>query len=120
MLTFLANFFTGGVLDRVLDTVDKKFENEANRDAIKGDVIKAHMASRGDWMRAGGFWLLVLWSLPWLFWAAAVIVYSVFWCQGCAYPQEWTIAALPAPLDEWGQWIMLASIGGLGLSQLRK
>lgn len=120
MLSLLLRWLSGGPLDRILDTVDKRVQADTDREKIKGDVIRAHMASRGDWMRSGGFWLLVLWSLPFLFWCGAVIVYSVFWCRGCAYPVEWTIAALPAPLDEWGQWVMLASIGGLGLSQLRK
>jgi len=120
MLGWITNLLTGGFLDRVLATVDRKIENETDRERIKGQVIEAHMATRAGWLRAGGFWLLVLWSAPALFWYASVAVYSVFWCQGCAYPQEWTIAALPAPLDGWGQWIMLASIGGLGLSQLHR
>lgn len=120
MLAWILSWLSSGPLDRILDTVDKRVEAETDREKIKGDVIRTYLSTRGSWMAAGGFWLLVLWSLPFLFWCSAVVVYSVFWCQGCAFPQEWTIAALPRPLDEWGQWVMLASIGGLGLAQFKR
>jgi len=48
-----------------------------------------------------------------------VLIYSIFWCQGCAFPQEWTIAALPPPLDEWASMMILAIFGVVGVSRLR-
>lgn len=108
MLAFITKIFGGGLLDRVLDTVDRKVQSETDRDKIKGDIIQTHLATRPDFMRAGGFWLMLIYALPLGFWFASVIGYSVFWCQGCAYPQTWTIAALPAPLDEWAGWIIVS------------
>ena len=120
MLAVLARFLGGGVLDRVLDTVDRKVRTETDREKIKGDIIKAHYASRSAWMKAGGFWLCLLFALPLAFWFASVVVYSVFWCSGCAFPQTWTIAALPAPLDEWAGMMIVSLFGVIGISNLRK
>lgn len=117
-LSWITNLLGGGLLDRALDTVDKKIQSETDKEKIKGDIIKEHLRSRSNWMEAGGFWLLVMWGIPPLLWFSSVVLYSILWCQGCVYPQEWTIAALPPPLDEWGNQIMLASIGALSLTQL--
>lgn len=76
--------------------------------------------SRGAWMQAGGFWLMLAFALPLAFWWGSVLAYSVFWCYGCAFPQEWTIAALPAPLDEWAGMIMISIFGVIGVSQFKK
>jgi hypothetical protein len=118
MLALLLRWLGGGALDRILDTVDRRVQAEQDRDRIKGEVIKAHLASRAGWMAAGGFWLLLMWSVVALSHYAAVTVYSILWCARCAYPQPWTIAALPPPMSEWQGWIVMASIGGLGLLRL--
>jgi hypothetical protein len=117
MLGWLAKIFGSGLLDRALDTVDRKIAAETDREKIKGDVLRAHLTTRADFMRAGGFLLMLLFAIPLAFWFAAVCVYSVFWCAGCAYPQTWSIAALPAPLDQWAGGIITAIFGvtGLGL-----
>jgi hypothetical protein len=39
---------------------------------------------------------------------AAIIVYSMLWGRGCAFPQNWSIAALPPPLNEWSGWIVMS------------
>ena len=120
MMQWVLKFFGGGILDRILDTVDSKIEAETDREAIKGEIIKAHYNSRGAWMQAGGFWLMLLFAIPLAFWFGSVVTYSVFWCQGCAYPQTWTIAALPPPLDEWAGIIIISIFGVIGVTKLRK
>lgn len=119
-LAWLGRLLTGGVLDRVLDTVDKRIEVEENRDKIKGDIVREHMRTRGDFMRAGGFVLMLLFAVPLAAWFGAVIVYSVLWCGDCIYPQSWTIAALPPPLDEWAGAIILSIFGVVGLDRFRR
>ena len=99
-LTWIGNFLTGGILQRSLDSVDKWVDSQTDREKIKGDIIIEHYRTRADWMRSGGFWLMLIFAVPLAFWFGAVCVYSVFWCAGCAYPQTWTIAALPAPIDQ--------------------
>ena len=120
MIRKLVGFLTGGILDRVLSTVDRKIAAETDREALKRDIILEHYRTRADFMRAGGFWLMLLFAVPLAFWWAAVLVYSVFWCAGCAYPQPWSIAALPPPLDEWAGLIVMAIFGVLGIDRLRR
>lgn len=117
MIAFLAKLFGGGLLNRVLATVDAKIASETDREKIKGEIIKTHLSTRPDFMRAGGFWLMLLFAVPLAFWFAAVVVYSVLWCEGCAYPQSWTIAALPAPLDDWAGGIIISIFGVVGLAR---
>lgn len=114
------NFLFKGPLSRALDTVDRKIEADTDREKLKADILREHVRNRADWMRSGGFVLTLLFAIPLAAWFAAVIVYSILWCQGCAYPQDWTIAALPRPLDEWAGAIVLSIFGVVGLSRLRK
>lgn len=119
-LAWLGRLLTGGALDRVLDTVDERIKAETDRDAIKAKLLTEHLRSRGDFMRAGGFVLMLLFAVPLAAWFSAVVIYSVLWCAGCAYPQEWTIAALPPPLDEWAGVIVVSIFGVIGLDRFRR
>lgn len=120
MIRAALRWLTGGILDRVLDTVDRRVQATTDREMIKSEIIKEHYRTRADFMRAGGFWLMLIFAAPLAFWWAAVILYSVLWCRGCIWPQAWTIAALPAPLDEWAGLIVMAIFGVLGVDRLRR
>jgi len=116
----LLKWITGGALDRVLDTVDRKVQQESDRERLKADIIKEHMRTRPEFMRAGGFWLMLLFAVPLAGWFGAVCAYSVLWCADCAYPQPWTIAALPPPLDAWAGAIVLSIFGIAGIQRFRR
>lgn len=116
----LLKFLTGGFLGRVFDTIDKRIDAQTDREALKADIIKEHYRTRSDYMRAGGFALMLLFAVPLAFWHGAVLVYSVFWCANCAFPQPWTVAALPSPLNEWAGYIILSIFGVLGVDRIRK
>lgn len=120
MIKALLGWLTGGVLDRLLATVDRTVSAQTDREALKRDLIVEHYRTRADWMRAGGFWLMMMFAVPLALWWAAVLVYSVLWCAGCAFPQTWTIAALPAPLDEWAGMIVMAVFGVIGLDRFKR
>ncbi|MGI3169972.1 hypothetical protein ACRARG_12505 [Pseudooceanicola sp. C21-150M6] len=120
MLAWLSRLLTGSILDRVLRTVDESIAASTDRERIKADIVREHYRARADWMKAGGFWLTLIFALPLGMWFAAVIVYSILWCAGCAYPQSWTIAALPPPLDEWSGLIIISIFGVVGVSRLTK
>jgi hypothetical protein len=114
MIKILAKLFGSGILDRILDTVDKKVQSETDREKIKGDIIREHYSSRAGFMKAGGFFLMALFAVPLAFWFSSVVLYSVLWCSRCAYPQQWTIAALPPPLDEWSGMMIVSLFGLVG------
>jgi hypothetical protein len=119
MLGAVLRWLASGPLDRVLASIDKRVEAETDRERLKSQIIQEHYRTRADWMRAGGFWLMLAFALPLALWWAAVLIYSILWCAGCAYPQDWHIAALPAPLDEWAGGIVVAIFGVVGVSRLR-
>lgn len=120
MIRAVLGWLSGGVLDRVFQTVDKQIEAQTDRETLKAEIIKEHMRTRADYMRAGGLWLMMLFAVPLAFWWGAVLVYSVLWCRACAYPQTWSIAALPAPLDQWAGLIVLSIFGVLGIDRLKR
>lgn len=120
IFSVILNFLSGGVVDRVLDSIDTKIKTDAEKDKLKADIIREHMRTRPDWLRAGGFWTLMVVLVPAAYHYAAVALYSVHWCQDCANPQPWSIAAMPPPMDQYQGWIILAAIGGLGLFRWRK
>ena len=120
MIAFLAKLFGGGLLDRALDTIDRKVQHETAREKLKADIIRTHLSTRPDFMRAGGFWLMLLFALPLSMWFGAVTMYSILWCQGCAFPQTWSIAALPPPLDEWSGIIIVSIFGVVGLDRFKR
>lgn len=119
VLKFVAGFFGGGALDRVLATVDKKIKADTDREKLKSEIVRAHYRNRADWMRSGGFTLSLLFAMPLALWFGSVVLYSVFWCAACAYPQTWVIAALPAPLDEWAGMIIISVFGVIGVSRFK-
>lgn len=118
-LKWIGSLLSGGLLDRVLETVDTKIQADVDKEKLKADIIREHYRNRGDFMRSGGFTLMLLFAVPLAFWFGSVILYSVFWCANCAYPQTWTIAALPAPLDEWSGIIIVSIFGVIGVSRFR-
>lgn len=120
MFGSLISLLTGGVLDRVLDSVDRKFDRDADREKLKADLVKEHLRTRSEWMRAGGFWLMMLFALPLAFWHGMVIYDSALGCADCVWANDWTVAALPPPLDEWAGLIIISIFGVLGVSRLRR
>lgn len=120
MLKAILSIFGGGVVDRILDTVDAKVKSETDKERIKGDIIQEYYKNRGDWMRSGGFWLVLPFALLAAFHYGAVVMASVFWCANCAFPQDWSVAKLPPNEAETTKWIVLSVCGVVGLSRIKK
>lgn len=120
MIAAILRWLTGGVLDRAMSSVDKYVESTTDKERIKADVVKSYYENRASWMQAGGFWLLLILAIPTGIHYAAVVAYSILWCARCAYPVEWTIAALPGSMAEWEGWIVIACIGGAGAFALKR
>lgn len=119
-MTWLINLFSGGLLDRVLDTVDNKVKNETDREKLRSDIIREHYKTRADWMNAGGFILCLLFTVPLAFWFSLVIYDSALGCADCLLANDWTVAALPSPLDEWAGLIIMSIFGVVGVSKFKR
>ena len=124
MLGAVLKFFTGfptGPLGRILDTIDKRTDAGTERERIKTAAVEEFARQQVATVNGPGRWLLLFFIAPLGAWFTAVCVYSILWCSKCAFPQAWSIAALPAPLDQWSGWIVMSLFGyGAALSVFRK
>ena len=117
---WVLSWLSKGALDRAMDIIDKQVGNETRKLQIKADIVQAHLQTRAAFMQAGGFFLMVIFAVPLAVWWSAVIVYSIFWCANCVYPKDWTIAALPEPLNEWAGVMIIAVFGVVGVTRFVK
>ena len=90
------------VINKVGDYKLKQADTALEREKIKSETEQ----SRDKWKAViltstGAWWFQLFFIIPLAFWYAAVVIYSVLWCQDCVFAQPWTIAALPSPLDQW-------------------
>lgn len=81
-------------------------KTDVEREKIKADVEKNKYAMKVALLSRGGWWFQLFFIVPLSVWFSGVVIYSLLWCQTCAYPQPWDIAALPDPLNEWAGWII--------------
>lgn len=121
---WLFKWLSAGPLDRILSSIDHKIDNETERERIRSEVVQSYMAEQVKWLSGRAWWFPLFFIAPAGFWFASVCVYSVLWCKGCAFPQDWTIAALPDPLNDWMGAIIASLFVGWGgkfaLGMLRK
>lgn len=124
LIKTLLGWLTGGTLDRILSSIDHKIDNVTERERIKSEVVSDYMKAQVSVLTGRGWWFPLFFIAPLGFWFASVCVYSVLWCAACAYPQAWSIAALPRPLDEWAGIIIgslfLAKTGEAVIARWRK
>lgn len=102
---FLASFFTGGSLDKILSTINKRMDNDVQREQIKADVTKKWVEAQASLLVGRTWWFQLFFVLPLGLWWTSVIIDSIM------ISFDWwthTTSALPAPLDEWAGWIISA------------
>ncbi len=103
----------GSALGRVLKSVDQRGLNDVEKERIKGEIVMEAARQQTAQLNGPGRWLHALFIVPLGVWFTSVVVYSMLFCRGCAFPQDWTIAALPPPLDQWSG-IIICSLFGYG------
>ena len=113
MFLTLFEWLTSGPLDRILSSVDHKVDNATERERIKAKAVETYIDAQARVLTGRGWWFPLFFIAPLGVWFASVCIYSILFCAKCAYPQDWSIAALPAPLDEWAGII----IGSLFLAK---
>lgn len=124
MFATILKWLTGGTLDRILSTVDHTIDNTTEREKVKTEAVQAYVAAQVSIANSRQWWFPLLFLIPAGIWFAAVCIYSVLFCRGCAFPQDWSIAALPPPLDEWMGWIVgslfIGKAGEMLIGRLRR
>jgi hypothetical protein len=120
----ILGWLTSGPLDRIFKTIDTSIDNETERQRVKADLAKSYLSAQVSVLTGRGWWFPLLFLIPAGLWFASVCVYSVLWCKGCIWPQPWSIAALPPPLNDWmGAIVGSLFIGKAGeqiIARLRK
>jgi hypothetical protein len=125
MFGAILSWLLSGPLDRMFKTIDNSVNNETTREQIKSDLAKSYLSAQTAVLTGRGWWFPLFFIIPAGFWFASVCIYSVLWCAKCAFPQTWTIAALPPPLDGWVGGAIIGSlfvgkVGGDIMSRLRR
>lgn len=102
----LLSWLTSGPLDRIFATVDKQIAATTDREKLKSDLAAEYIRAQAATANSRQWFFPLFFLAPAGFWFASVCVYSVLFCADCAYPQDWTVAALPHPLNDWMGWIV--------------
>lgn len=120
ILTWLAS----GPLDRILKSIDNTVDNETERERIKTAAVQSYIAAQVAILTGRGWWFPLFFIAPAGMWFGGVCIYSLLFCRACAFPQSWTIAALPSPLDQWMGVIVsslfIGKVGGELVARLKR
>lgn len=102
LFSMVLGWFTGGTLDRVLNTIEHRMDNEVEKEKVKADVTRMYVEAQTQLLVGRTWWFQLFFVVPaGLHWASL--------CFVSAFPQYgWTVHALPAPFDEWYGQIVLA------------
>jgi hypothetical protein len=114
MIKIFLNWFTGGVLDRIFDSVDNAVDNETKRQDIKANAINRYAETaaedRADARKYRFFWYG--WSLfvyPLGIWWALVMIDT-------ALPfVDWGIPNIPISVQDKADLIFASMFGSGGL-----
>ena len=96
----ILDVFTGGGLKSILRTIDNSFDNETEREAIKADVTKTWIEAQARIVQRRTWWFQLFFVIPLGYWFTWVCIVSVH--------HNGVVDALPAPLDAWGGYMIMA------------
>lgn len=114
----LMGALTGGTLDAILDTIEKKMDNEVTKEQVKAEVTKKWIEAQSQLLVGRTWWFQLFFVIPLgIYWSALLWVSAFpFW--------GWTVHDLPGPYFEWAAAIISALFivdGGKALiGRLRK
>lgn len=100
MGSWVVSSLTGGSLSNILRTIEAGMDDEVKKEEIKAEVTRTWINAQANLLVGRTWWFQLFFVVPLGFWWSAVIVDSVFQFQ------EWNVAALPPPLDNWAASIV--------------
>ena len=97
--------FTGGTLDKILDTLDRRMDAGVERERIKAEVTIAYTQAQANLLVGRTWWFQLFFVVPLGLWWSSAILDSIM-ISFDFYTHK--TAALPEPLDTWAGWIISA------------
>ena len=86
---FILSSFTGGSLDKILDTIEKKMDNEVTKEQVKAEVTKKWIEAQSNLLVGRTWWFQLFFVIPaGIYWSALLYV-SAFPSVG------WEVYRLP-------------------------
>lgn len=102
---WLGSFLVGGSLDKILDTIEHKMDDETKKEEIKAEVTKKWIDAQAALLVGRTWWFQLFFVLPaGLYWSALLYVSSA-----PPFLPTWTVHRLPG----WAEEIYLAIISAL-------
>ncbi|WP_176085939.1 hypothetical protein [Martelella sp. HB161492] len=136
LLTLLVKIGAGGILDKAVALMESRAAAATDQKKIEADLTAEYLKQvieetriladlNAKKLAVPWFWIFAaLFLVPLAIWWAAICLYNMLWCPDCVYAQAWTIAAFPAPLDQWAgnmiQWVFYIGSGVAGLRAILK
>lgn len=99
---WIASWLVGGSLEKILDVIDKKMDDEVKKEEIKAEVTKKWIDAQSALLVGRTWWFQLFFVVPLgVYWA------SLLWV--CAFPQwGWTVHSIPDPYNDWAALIVSA------------
>lgn len=102
---WVASFLVGGSLDKILDTIENKMDNETKKEEIKAEVTKTWINAQTQLLVGRTWWFQLFFVLPaGLYWSTLLYVSSA-----PDFMPTWTVERLPG----WAEEIYLAIVSAL-------
>lgn len=102
---WLGSFLIGGSLDKILDTIENKMDNETKKEDIKAEVTKTWINGQTQLLIGRTWWFQLFFVLPaGMYWSALLYVSAA----PPSFP-TWVVHRLPG----WSEEIYLAIITSL-------
>lgn len=103
ILKALVGAFTGGSLDRILDTVEKRLDNEVTKEEVKAEITKTWINAQTQLLVGRTWWFQLFFVVPFGLWVSTAIGIVL---SNSLFGTNFPMPALPPPLDEWAGWII--------------
>jgi hypothetical protein len=88
-----AGFITGGNLDSILSTIDKRLDNEVTKEEVKADVTKKWIDAQTQLLVGRTWWFQLFFVIPaGIYWTA--LIFAQFPVLG------WTVYRMPGFAEE--------------------
>ncbi len=101
---FLISLLTGGSLEKILDVINNKMDNDVKREELKAEVTETWIKAQASLLVGRTWWFQLFFVIPLGVWWTSVILDSIILKDTFGHVTH----ALPSPLDTWAGWIISA------------